>query len=189
MKKLKLKSKDALDIHKEKIKKYNFLKSKLDNIDLEEVWEHLEESLILGKKRKNIDHVADSLDSAEDNLRRAGMILQVAREELNQFKIHFRISYGKWALEARQELGKLKNKKIISGQITQDMVEDWVAINKEDYKEWKTHLMELERNKNLAKDMRISWESRTASLRRQSDIVEKRYGISIDMLEKRNKGE
>lgn len=190
MKKLKkkLSSKEVIDIHKER-NRFKYFKQRLRNVNIEETWDYLEKSLTLGDKRKSIDYINTSIDNSENNLRRAGMILQIAREELDQFKIHYRIAYGQWALEARQELGKLKNSKVISGQITQDMVEDWVAINKKEYQEWKIHFMELERNKNLTKQMFNAWESKTASLRKQAEIVEKRYGISQEYLEKRNRGD
>ena len=62
----------------------------------------------------------------------------------------------------------------MSGQITTDLIENWVAEHIPEYGKWRVARRDLERNKNMSKQMFAAWESRSASLRKQADLVERR---------------
>lgn len=185
----KLSSSAALREHEERGARFEFLRKRLRNVNVEEVWEKLEGDLTLGTKRGDPARILRALDEAEDNLRRAGMLLQVAIEELDEFEVHWRAAYSEWAWAARESLEKAKKDKRLSGQITQDLVEDWVAAHLPDYKRWREVRRALERNRNLCKQMFGAWESRSASLRKQADLVERRRGVSTDLLPRKGRGE
>lgn len=180
-------SEEALKVHNERSHRFEFVRQRLQNVDIEDVWNHLEKNLLIDVGRNNIDKIATQLSEAENNLRRAGMIYQVTIEELEEFKVHYRAAYSEWSRKARMSLELDKKEKRASGMITTDMIENFVAENILAYGKWKAALRDLERNKTLAKQMYEAWESRIPTLRKLSDLVEKRKGISTDMLERRNK--
>lgn len=175
----------ALDEHNKRGERFAFLRQRLRNVDIEGVWEKLEKDLTLGDGRSSPEKILRALDEAESNLRRAGMLLQVAIEELDEFDIHWRAAYSEWSRSARDALEKDKKEKRMSGQVTTDLIENWVAAHIPDYRKWRESRRTLERNKNMSKQMHAAWESRSASLRKQADLVERRRGVSPDMLPRR----
>lgn len=183
----KLASDAALDEHESRGKRFHFIRQRLKNVKIEEVWEKLEDDLSLGNGRKSSEKILMALDETESNLRRAGMILQVAIEEFDEFEIHFRSAYAGWCRSARESLENDKKEKRMSSQITIVMIEDWIIANVPDYKKWNKIKSDLKRNKNLCKQMHAAWESRGASLRKLSDLVERRRGISPDMIPRNKK--
>jgi hypothetical protein len=183
----KLSSQAALDEHVTRNQRFDFLRQRLLKIEVEEVWAKLEADLTLGDGRANPDRIARALDEAEANLRRAGMLLQVAIEEADEFEVHYRAAYLEWSWQARESLEKAKRDKKLSGQTTQELVEDWVAAHVAAYGKWREARRALERNRNLAKQMYAAWESRSASLRKQADLVERRTGVSPELLDRRNR--
>jgi len=185
----KLTSAATLEEHEERGRRFEFLGQRLLNVDVEGVWGKLEEDLTLGDGRANPDRILRALDEAEHNLRRAGMILQCAIEEEDIFNVHWRAAYSEWAVVAREALERAKKDGRHSGQITQDMVEDWVAAHIPDYGRWRTQRRSLERNKNMSKHLFAAWESRAASIRKQSDLVERRRGVDPNMLSRRERKE
>jgi hypothetical protein len=183
----KLASDAAIEEHESRGKRFHFIRQRLKNVNIEEVWEKLENDLSLGDGRKSPEKILMALDETESNLRRAGMILQVAIEEYDEFEIHFRSAYAGWSHTARKALEIDKKEKRLSSQITLVMIEDWVIANVPDYRKWNKIKNELKRHKNLCKQMHAAWESRGASLRKLSDLVERRRGVSPDMLPRKNK--
>jgi len=179
----------ALAEHARRGQRFEFLRQRLARVNIEEVWQKLEEGLTLGTGRANPEKILRSLDEAEANLRRAGMILQVAIEEYDEFTLHWRAAYSEWSRHARDALEKDKREKRMSGQVTMDLIENWVAENIPEYGNWRKARRDLDRNKTLAKQMFAAWESRSASLRKQADLVEKRRGVSTDMLARRGESE
>lgn len=180
-----LSSSAALREHGRRGKRFEFLATRLCNVDVEKVWRKLEEDLTLGDGRSNSDLILRGLDDAESNLRRAGMLLQVAIEELDEFDVHWRGAYFEWSKWARAKLEEDKREKRASGQVTLDYIENWVAANVVEYGEWRAARRNLERNRNLCKQMFAAWESRSASLRKQADLVERRRGVSTELLPRR----
>jgi len=187
----KLSSKAALEEHQKRGERFGFLRQRLARVDVEEVWETLEEALSLGEGRGNAERILRALDTTEANLRRAGMLLQVAIEELDEFDIHWRAAYAEWSRHARDALERDKKEKRMSGQITTEVIENWIAENLPDYTQWRRARRDLERNRNLMKHMFAAWEFRSASLRKQADLVERRRGVDTNMLPRRgeSKGE
>jgi hypothetical protein len=177
----------AIERHEERAKRFEFLKERLARVDIEEVWAGLEDGLTLGDGRRNPEKVARALDECDGALRRAGMILQAAIEELEEFDLHYRAAYSEWEAHARATLERAKREKRFSGMVTNDQVENWVARNIADYRRWKEARRALERNRNLAKQMFAAWESRAASLRKQADIAISRRGVDPNMLDRRGK--
>ncbi len=184
----KLASQAAIDEHKSRGQRFSFIRQRLKNVDIETVWDKLENDLSIGDSgRKNPEKILTALDEAESNLRRAGMILQVAIEEYDEFEIHFRSAYAGWSVITRQSLENDKKEKRLSSQITLVMIEDWIIANIPDYKKWIKIKTDLKRNKNMSKQMHSAWESRGASLRKLSDLIERRRGISADMIPRKDK--
>jgi len=181
----KLTSSAALDEHKKRGERFAFLNQRLRNVNIEQVWEKLEGDLSLGDGRASAERILRALDEGEANLRRSGMLLQVAIEELDEFEIHWRAAFAEWSQHARDALERDKREKRMSGQITTDLIENWIAAHVNDYREWRRARRELERDRNMCKQMHAAWESRSASLRKQADLVERRRGISPDMLPRR----
>lgn len=177
----------AIERHEARGRRFSFLKERLARIDVEEVWARLEEGIVLGDGRKNPERVVRALDESEGNLRSAGMILQVAIEELDEFDLHFRSAYAEWERHARETLELRKKEKRHSGVVTNDLVENWIARNVDDYRRWKKARRDLERNRTLAKQMFAAWESRSASLRKQLDYHMSRRGADPNMLDRRRR--
>jgi hypothetical protein len=178
----------AVERHEERGKRFAFLKERLARIDLEEMWEQLEENLTLGDGRKNPEKVSRAIDEVDSFCRKAGMIAHAAVEELDEFDIHWRSAYAEWERHARETLEKRKKEKRLSGQITNDQVENWIARNIEDYSRWKEARRSLDRSKALAKQMADAWQSRAASLRKQADLFMSRRGVDPNMLPRRGRG-
>jgi hypothetical protein len=177
----------AIERHEERGKRFEFLKERLARVDVEEVWAELEDGLTLGDGRKNPEKVARALDECDGALRRAGMILQAAIEELEEFDLHYRAAFSEWEAHARETLERAKREKRWSGMVTNDQVENWIARNIADYRRWKEARRSLERNRNLAKQMFAAWESRAASLRKQADVAISRRGVDPNLLDRRGK--
>jgi hypothetical protein len=177
----------AIERHEERGKRFAFLKERLGRVDIEGVWDELESGITLGDGRKNPEKVAKALDECEGNLRRSGMILQAAIEELEEYDIHYRAAYAEWEAHARETLERAKRDKRWSGMVTNDQVENWIAKNIADYRRWKEARRALERNRNLAKQMFDAWQSRPASLRKQADMTISRRGADASMLDRRGR--
>lgn len=177
-----LTSSAVLEEHRRRGRRFDFLKERLANVDILEVWQKLETDLTVGVGRKNADRLGRCLDEAESNLRRAAMIEEVARQELDEFELHWRVAYGEWEWTAREALERAKKSKRISGMLTQEMVENWVAAHIPDYRKWREARRDLERNKNMAKVMTSAWESRRSTLRKLVDLIEPRRGVDTSLL-------
>lgn len=180
-------AKDAIERHEKRGKRFGFIKERLAKVDVEGIWIELETDLTLGDGRKNPERVQRALDSVDSNVRKAGMLAQVATEELDEFEIHYRAAYSEWEAHAREHLELRKKEKRHSGVITADLVENWVARHVGDYRRWKDAKRALERSKNLAKQMADAWTSRAASLRKQADFIMSRRGVDPNMLDRRDK--
>lgn len=185
----KLSSDAALEEHRRRGERFEFLGRRLRDLDVEGVWRTLEEGLTLGDGRVNPDRICRALDEAEANLRRAGMLQQTALEEFDVFEIHFRAAYSEWSWTARESLERAKRGKKLSGHVTMEMVEDWVSAHVPDYTRWREQRRALERNRNLSKQLHEAWQSRGASLRKQADLVLARRGIDPNMIPRRDRGE
>jgi hypothetical protein len=185
----KLRSAASLDAHGKRATRCDFLRDRLRNVDVEEVWAHLEKSLTIGDGRTKAEVIHRALDEVDSNLRRAGMLLQVATEDLEEFELDYRAAYSEWARDAREALEKAKKEGRQSGQVTQEMVENWVAAHIPEYKRWAKARIDHERAKNLMKHMFEAWESRAASLRKQADLVMTRRGVDPNMLPRRGQKE
>jgi len=188
MRRIKKLSSDAvLDEHALKAERFKFLRKRLGELDVEEVWSHLERELTLGEARLNLDVLHRSLDLAEANLRRAGMLHQMAVEQADLFEMHWRAAYSGWSADAREELEFAKKDKRVSGQVTVDQVENWIAANIPAYREWRQRKRDLDRDKALTKQMHEAWQSRGASLRKQADLVMARRGLDPSLMPRRGK--
>lgn len=183
----KLSSRAAIEKHEQRGARFEFLAVRLSKIVIEDVWDRLEVGLTIGEDRINSDRISRALDEAEKNLRSAGMVLQCAIEEAEQFDLHYRAAYSEWAFQARTALEISKRDKKFSGQVTQEMVENWVAATIPEYARWRDRARALERNKNLCKHMFAAWESRGATLRKMADIIERRRGVDPNLLDRRDK--
>lgn len=177
----------AIERHEGRGKRFAFLKERLARVNIDEVWADLEDSLTLGDGRRNPEKVARALDECDHNLRRAGMILQAAIEELDEFDVHYRAAYAEWEAHAREHLEKRKKDKRHSGMVTNDLVENWIARHVDDYQRWKKARRSLSRSKTLSKQMFAAWESRSASLRKQADLNMSRRGVDPKMLDRRDR--
>lgn len=177
---------EAIERHERRANRFKFLRERLAAVDVEAVWTALEDGLTLGKNRKDPEYIIRSLDETDSMARKAGMILQCAREELQEFDLHFVSAYHEWESRARTALEAAKKEKRFSGSITKDQVEGWVAKNVADYTRWKNARRALERNEALAKQMKDAWDSRAASLRKMADVAMKRMGVDPSMLDRRN---
>lgn len=184
-----LRSTASLDAHATRGARCGFLKDRLRNVNVEEVWERLEKGLTIGDGRTNPDLIHRALDEVDANLRRAGMLLQVATEDLDEFELDWRVAYTEWSAQARESLEKAKKDGRQSGQVTQEMVENWVAAHIPEYRRWAKARIDLERSKTLMKHMFEAWESRAASLRKQTDLVMARRGVDPNMLPRRERKE
>lgn len=182
-----LTSRAVLQEHEVRTDRFRVLGRRLESIDVEEVWGHLERELTLGDGRANLDVVHRALDSAETNLRRAGMLAQIAAEQLDVFEMHWRAAFSEWAWTARQALEQAKKDKRITGQVTQEQVENWVAAHVPEYRTWRERRREMERHKALTKQMHEAWQSRGASLRKQVDLVLAKRGLDPNLLPRRGK--
>jgi hypothetical protein len=185
-------ARDAIERHEARGARFGFLKERLSRINLEEYWGALEDGLSLGDGRKNPEKVARALDECDSNLRRAGMVLQAAIEELDEFDIHYRAAYAEWEAHARETLENRKKDKRHSGMVTNDLVENWIARYVDDYRRWKKARRSLARSKTLSKQMFAAWESRSASLRKQADLIMSRRGVdpkALDRRPRRRRGE
>lgn len=138
--------------------------------------------LTLGDQRVNRERIARALDEVEANTRRAGMLHQVAVEECENFDMHFAAVYSDWADSARDALEEKRKRKQFSGQVTKDAIESWVVRYVKEYIEWRSVKTDLDRAKNITKQMQDAWQSRAATLRKLADIVERRPGIDPNML-------
>jgi len=185
----KIRSSASLDAHSKRAVRCEFLRDRLKNVQVEEVWDHLERALSIGDGRTNAEVIHRALDEVDANLRRAGMLLQVAMEELEEFTLDWRAAYTEWSAQARESLEKAKRDGRQSGQVTQDMVENWLAAHVPEYRRWVKVRIDLERSKNLTKHMFEAWESRAASLRKQTDLVMSRRGVDPNMLPRRGQKE
>ena len=176
----------ALEEHAARGRRFDFVRRRLSNVDVEEVWGKLEDELTIGAARGNTERILRALDGAEGNLRRAAMICQVAVEELAEFEIDYRAAYGVWEWRAREALEARKRDKKVSGQITTAVVDNWVAAEVPQYRLWEASKRDIERNRNVAETMKKAWESRLATLRKMADLVERRRGVESDMLPRRD---
>jgi hypothetical protein len=181
----KLRSDASLDAHTNRSGRYGFLKVRLDAVDVEKVWDVLEKSLVIGDGRTNPERLHRALDEVDSNLRRAGMLLQAASEDLAEFELDYRVAFSEWSKNAREALEKAKKDGRQSGQVTQEMVENWIAAHIPEYRRWAKARIDYERNKTMAKHMFQAWESRSASLRAQKDLVLSRRGVDPNMLPRR----
>lgn len=154
-------------------------------MNVQATWNTLVKGLQLGDGRQSPERIIRALDTVETNTRRAGTIYQAAMEELEEFDLHFSAVSSKWNQQARDQLEKLKADKRYSGQVTKDAIEGWVAANVPAYTEWRRQRRDHERARNQAKHLYEAWTSRSATLRKMADIVEKRRGIDPNMLNRR----
>jgi hypothetical protein len=175
----------AIERHEKRGKRFGFAAERLKRLDVEGVWSELEDGLTLGDGRKNPERLARALDEVDRNVRRAGMIYQVAVEELDEFDIHYKAVYSEWEAHAREHLELRKKEKRHSGIVTNDLVENWIARHVADFRRWRDARRSLERNKTLTKTMLSAWESRAASLRKQADLAMSRRGVDPNMLDRR----
>lgn len=178
----------AIERHEARAKRFGFFKERLARIDVEKLWSALEEGLTIGDGRKSPEKVSRAIDEVDSCTRKAGMIAYATTEELDEFNVHYRAVYAEWDKHARETLETAKKEKRLSGQITIDQVENWIARHIDGYRRWKDARRALERNKTLAKQMTDAWQSRAASLRKQSDILINRGGIDPNMLPRRGRG-
>lgn len=176
----------ALDEHRRRGQRFEFLRERLRSVDVEAVFGKLEADLSLGDRRANSEAILRAVDEAEANLRRAGMVLQVAIEEADLFQLHLRAAHGEFAWQARESLERLRRESRLSGQVTMEVVEDWICAHVPDYRRWKETEIEHERNRTMAKHMFAAWESRCASLRKQAELVERRRGVDPSLMDRRD---
>lgn len=177
----------AIDRHEKRGRRFGFMKERLARVDVEGIWHELETELTLGDGRKNPERVARALDRVDDLVRKAGMLAQAAIEELDEFDVHFKAAYSEWEAHARETLERRKKEKRHSGVVTNDLVENWIARNVADYRRWRDARRSLERNKTLTKQMTDAWQSRAASVRKQTDLIMSRRGVDPNMLDRRGK--
>jgi hypothetical protein len=177
----------ALAEHERRTERFAFLGERLRNVKVEEVWAVLERDLTLGDGRGSVEHVLRAIDRAEANLRRAGMLYQAAVEEADEFDLHYRAAYSEFSWNAREALERAKKGSRMSGHVTVDMVEDWVAAHVPDYRKWRERRRVYERNRALAKQLHEAWQSRMASLRKQADLAMARSGLDPNMLNRANR--
>lgn len=177
----------AIERHESRSKRFGFVRERLSRVDVEGVWHELESELTLGEGRKDAERIERALDAVDGNVRKAGMIAQVAAEELEEFEVHFRSAYSEWEAHAREHLELRKKEKRHSGVITADLVENWIARHVADYRRWRDARRALERTKNLAKQMADAWQSRAASVRKLADMSMSRRGVDPNMLDRRKR--
>jgi hypothetical protein len=190
MKKRLASSKDAtraIERHEERGERFGFMRERLARVDVEGVWAELEAGLTLGDGRSDPERLSRALDAVDANVRRAGMLAQVATEELDEFDVHFKAARSEWEAHARENLELRKREKRHSGVVTNEVVENWVARNVADYRRWRDARRALERSRNLAKQMADAWTSRAASLRKQVDFVMSRRGVDPNLLDRRKR--
>ena len=177
----------AIERHEDRGKRFGFLKERLARVDVEGIWSDLETELTLGDGRSNSEKVNRALDEVDSNCRKAGMLAQVATEELDEFELHYRAAFSEWDAHAREHLELRKKEKRHSGVVTAEIVENWIARNVADYRRWRDARRALARSKNLAKQMADAWQSRAASVRKQVDLIMSRRGVDPNMLDRRGK--
>lgn len=173
-----LRRSEAITRHLTRGNRFEFLAERLEALDVSEEWAVLERSLSLGTSRGSPEKILVALDEVEKHMRVAGLLYQVALQELAEFRIHYRQVHFQWDSMARKALVSLKrDRETHFTQLTNELVEGWIARNVDEYFEWKAAENKLIRNLNLTDQMFQAWQSRGPSLRKQSDIVEKRRGV------------
>ncbi len=177
----------AIERHEGRAERFGFLRERLARVDVEGIWAELEGGLTLGDGKSDPERLSRALDAVDANVRRAGMLAQVATEELDEFDVHFKAAYSEWEATAREGLELRKKEKRHSGVVTNDLVENWIARNFADYRRWRDARRALERSKNLAKHMADAWVSRAASLRKQVDFAMSRRGVDPNLLDRRKR--
>lgn len=164
-----------------------FLSERLQGVDIEGLYDRLSKDLQVGDDRANAEKIYRALDVVEDNMRSASILYQVALEELYDFEVAWRETQGEWETDARTHLEEAKKAKRFSGVVTKDMVEGWIASHVKGYKEWCAAKKDFERAKNLMRSLFDAWQSRSATLRKMADVVERRRGVDPNILA--NRGE
>lgn len=187
----KLRSNVVIDAHMARGARFEFLRLRLDKIDVSALYEDLEAGLVIGDGRTNPERLHRALDETEGNLRKAGALAQCAVEELEEFELDFRAAYSGWTRVARDALERAKRAGRQSGQVTQEQVENWIAENIPEYRKWIKRRISAERSRNMTKQLFAAWESRGASLRKQVDLVLARRGVGSDpnLLPRRERNE
>lgn len=158
------------------------MRERLSGVDVEKVWKKLAADLTVGEKRTSPSKLSAALDNVEQNMRRAGMLHQVAVEELAEFEMHMQGEYARWSDDAREQLEERRKRKQFSGQVTKDAIESWVILNVKEYREWRDTKADLGRAVNLTDQMLDAWKSRAATLRKMADLVERRPQVDPNML-------
>ena len=171
--------------HVRRSARFGFLKMRLANMDVEDIWAKLDDQISLGAGRKDADKIGAALDKVDKNLRHAGMLYQVAIDEYDEFMIDFRAAYSEWEVRAKKGL----TDKTVKGQVTTDSIKNWIAAHISDFKKWEKVRIGLARTKHLTDNMKKAWESRCASLRKLADgVQQRRVGIETDNLPRRSRG-
>lgn len=153
----------------------SFLIKELQEMDIERDYKTLKSKIQLGKDRLDLDVLSEAIDLAPEWAFTASQLYLHAKERLSRFEdLTFKLTYAELADEATEELEKLKRNKKITGQITKEKIENWILLNKEEYKDLLTEKRELEIAVEVFKSLSSQFESKKSLLQTQGRLYDKK---------------
>lgn len=161
--------------------KFQILKSDIEGINFEKTYNKLKSMLALEVNRADYGKLLELIDSVTENARVAGVLYASAKEAYERFKSEdYAFWWARVSNEATKELEEMKKQKLISGQISEEKIRNWIILNKkESYLKNTRQLNQLKFGVDVMKILYEQWESRKSLLQTQANVIEKRRVVII----------
>jgi hypothetical protein len=162
-------------------RKYVILKKDIDDISFEKQYRKLKSMLALEVNRANYTKLLELIDSCSENARIAGVLLAGAKEAYEDYKsVEYAIWWAKAVRKATEELEDQKRQKLISGQISEEKIKNWIVDNMtREYTKYTRNLNQLKFSVDMMDVLYKQWESRKSLLQTQANVIEKHKTVVI----------
>lgn len=172
----------ALGKSRERLRKYEVFGHELDALPMLETYRQLEKCLKLDEKRADPDALEEALDQAPNNFKKASYLAAIARAELESYRLSMESARWHWEREARKQLGKLKDAKEFSGQVTEALIERWMLSNLPEYMEARQTEEDLRKHCHALEAFAKSWDAKSRSIGLQAKVSLHRRGVPFEAL-------
>jgi len=154
---------------------YKIISRDLNPDDFERQYSKLKQELRT-EKNMNYDELIDKIGKAAEMTRLAGNLYVAAKESYKKFEeVELPIWWAEVLLLAEKDLEKLKAKKEISGQITEEKMKNWVRRKKpKTYKRMMDKLRRLRTTRDMLEILYKQWEGRKSLLQTQGNVIKER---------------
>lgn len=172
MKKIK-KSKKVVSSDDDNDYKYKAIRKDLDSLDITGTYNQLQKELKTDTRKMGRGQLLEAIDDASNFRWTAGKLLITAKKEKHKAQARHKRKLGKLEIKARKELSALKKKKSggIDGQISQSLVENYLAANFKEFRISEAKLKEAQRNEKMLEILYKTWEGRTSLLQTQARLI------------------